>query len=118
MTDIVKDKSNTLRPVTKYIRLYDRQNPFKLDNGKLLKEVDVAYQSYGTLNSDGTNVILICHALTGNSHAAGIVTDDEIRASENSGLLCTYNKMFVNKPGWWDNLIGPRTKHLTQTNIL
>ena len=107
MTDSLKDNSKTLRPVTKFIRLYDRQNPFKFENGKLLKEVDVAYQSYGNLNSDGANAILICHALTGNSHAAGIVNDDEIRLSENSGLLFTYNKMFVNKPGWWDNLIGP-----------
>ena len=88
-----------MQPVTKDIRLYDRQNPFKLDNGKLLKEVDVAYQSYGTLNSDGTNVILtVFMPLPGNSHAAGIVTDDEIRASK-FWLLCTYNKMFVNKPG-------------------
>lgn len=58
-----------------------------LDCGVTLRNVDVAYETYGKLNSDKTNAILIEHAFSGDAHAAGIDTDG--------------------KPGWWDNMIGP-----------
>jgi len=59
-----------------------------LDSGAKVAPVDVAYQTYGHLNANKTNTILILHAFSGDSHAAGI--------SRESG-----------KPGWWDNMIGP-----------
>lgn len=59
-----------------------------LDCGVTLAPVDVAYQTYGELNEDKSNAILILHAFTGDAHAAGI--------SPESG-----------KPGWWDSMIGP-----------
>ncbi|MBS3755697.1 MAG: homoserine O-acetyltransferase [Desulfobacterales bacterium] len=60
-----------------------------LDSGARLGPITLAYETYGTLNRDKSNVVLICHALTGDSHAAGYYSDAD------------------DKPGWWDNMIGP-----------
>lgn len=62
-------------------------NPLYLDSGRILEPYDITYETYGTLNEDKSNVIVVCHALTGSHHAAGIYEGD-------------------NKPGWWDALIG------------
>src|SRR5262249_3288380 len=59
-----------------------------LDNGSVLAPVDVAYETYGTLNEQRSNAVLALHAFTGDAHAAGISSQD-------------------GKPGWWDNMIGP-----------
>ncbi|MCC5815527.1 MAG: homoserine O-acetyltransferase, partial [Leptospira sp.] len=60
----------------------------KLENGETIENLEVAYETYGTLNSDLSNAILVCHALSGDAHAAGF--------HENA-----------KKPGWWDYYIGP-----------
>lgn len=62
---------------------------FFLQSGRILSPVTVAYETYGALNGDKSNAILICHALTGSAHAAG------------------YNSPDDEKPGWWDDMIGP-----------
>jgi len=59
-----------------------------LDCGATLSPVEVAYETYGELNHERTNAILILHAFSGDAHAAGIARD--------SG-----------QPGWWDSMIGP-----------
>jgi homoserine O-acetyltransferase len=59
-----------------------------LESGTRISPVDVAFETYGTLNAARDNAVLIEHAFTGDAHAAGI--------SEETG-----------KPGWWDNCIGP-----------
>ncbi len=63
--------------------------PLQLECGKTLDSYDIAYESYGKLNAAGSNAILICHALSGDQHAAG------------------YHSMEDRKPGWWDSAIGP-----------
>jgi homoserine O-acetyltransferase len=65
-----------------------RFDSLSLDNGATLAPVEVAYETYGTLNARKTNAILVLHAFSGDAHAAGI--------SHETG-----------KPGWWDNMIGP-----------
>ena len=63
--------------------------PFALEGGGVLRGVTVAYETWGTLAPDATNAVLVCHALTGDSHAAGELVVG--RSSE----------------GWWHRLIGP-----------
>lgn len=63
--------------------------PLKLDCGRELPQYDLVYETYGELNGRGDNAILICHALSGDHHAAG------------------YHSMEDKKPGWWDTAIGP-----------
>jgi homoserine O-acetyltransferase len=74
---------------TQTIRIVDTDKPLGLQCGKTLAPIDVAYETYGKLNEAGDNVIFICHALSGNAHAAGLSSPDD------------------KKPGWWDVMIGP-----------
>jgi homoserine O-acetyltransferase/O-succinyltransferase len=64
------------------------EQPLDLACGVTLPRHTLVYETYGTPNKDNTNAILICHALSGNHHAAGVYEGDS-------------------KPGWWDQYIGP-----------
>ena len=68
---------------------FPADRPFALDGGVTLHEVTVAYETWGTLDKRASNAVLLCHAWTGDSHAAG----DAGRGHP--------------APGWWDDLIGP-----------
>ncbi len=91
---------------TKIVSLFNFNDPLKLEIGSELSPVQVAYQTYGTLNSDGTNAIIVNHALTGNAHAAGTIADNETDNNSNPDLLKKYSELQKDKVGWWDGLIG------------
>jgi homoserine O-acetyltransferase len=80
---------------SKSIRLATEEYPFLLEAGGAIGPVDVEYETYGTLSPAKDNVILIVHALSGDAHAAG--WDKNAKYSEPWRL---------NKPGWWDTMIG------------
>jgi len=62
-------------------------NPLYLESGRILEPYQIAYETYGEMNDDASNVVLICHALSGSAHAAGLHEGER-------------------KSGWWDELIG------------
>ena len=83
---------------TKFFTFADETNPFRLRSGQTLSTVTLAYETYGELNADKSNAILLFHALSGSQHAAGINP-----AVPGIGDLWTEEC----KTGWWDGFIGP-----------
>ena len=88
-------------------RYLDIPGPVRLDCGRDLSPVRVAYETYGTLSAARDNVILVCHALSGDAHAAGTAatatdhgTRDGFAAEDRDGAA---GKVL----GWWDGMIGP-----------
>ena len=67
---------------------YHHPSPLVLEGGEILPSLTIAYETYGKLNRDKSNAILICHALSGDAHVAGFYDGED-------------------KPGWWDAVVGP-----------
>jgi homoserine O-acetyltransferase/O-succinyltransferase len=63
--------------------------PLQLQSGASIRAYTLAFETYGTLNADGSNAVLVCHALNASHHVAGVYADQP------------------NSEGWWDNMIGP-----------
>jgi homoserine O-acetyltransferase/O-succinyltransferase len=68
-------------------KIYSSKEPLYLESGRVLEEYEIIYETYGHLNNDKSNVIIITHALSGSHHAAGYYEGDR-------------------KAGWWDDFIG------------
>ena len=70
-------------------KIFKSLTSLRLQSGKILKEYNLIYETYGKLNKKRDNAVLVCHALSGNHHLAGKYSSKD------------------KYPGWWDNLIGP-----------
>jgi homoserine O-acetyltransferase len=69
------------------VQRFGPDEPLLLDSGRRLDHLQIAYQTYGTLNADKSNAILVCHALTGDQHVAN-------------------RHPVTGKPGWWSDMVG------------
>ena len=74
---------------TQFVTLFDSSRPLKLQSGTELDRIRVAYETYGELSEQKDNAIYVCHALTGDAHAAGKHHADD------------------RKSGWWEGFLGP-----------
>src|ERR1700751_5225258 len=68
--------------------VFGTEKPLQLDAGVALAPFQIAYQTYGTLDAQRANAVLICHALTGDQHVANV-------------------HPLTGKPGWWETMVGP-----------
>ena len=73
---------------TKFLTFGSESEPFVTADGGALPSVTIAYETYGKLNADRSNAVLICHALTGDQHVIG-------------------RHPVTGKPGWWELMVGP-----------
>jgi homoserine O-acetyltransferase len=85
-----KDLKNSVGIVeSRKVRVIEQDSPLVLQSGKTLGPIDVTYETYGQLAPEKDNVVLVCHALSGDAHVAGYHSPDD------------------RKPGWWDIMVGP-----------
>jgi homoserine O-acetyltransferase len=82
--EIPADSVGIVTPATAHF-----DQALSLTSGGVIDAYDLVYETYGELNSDKSNAILICHALSSDHHVAG------------------YHNMEERKPGWWENIVGP-----------
>jgi homoserine O-acetyltransferase/O-succinyltransferase len=81
------ENKNPLGIIERQHFTFAQDEPMRLDNGETLSPITLAYETYGRLNADHSNAILILHALSGDAHAAGLTKEGYV--------------------GWWDDCIGP-----------
>jgi homoserine O-acetyltransferase len=76
------------QPRESQIARFGADRPLTLDAGVVLTPIQIAYKTYGSLNAERSNAVLVCHALTGDQHAAS-------------------RHPVTGKPGWWETMVGP-----------
>lgn len=97
-TSVAEDPARSVGPTRpSRIQVASLQAPLPLDCGRTLAPVVIEYETYGRLNADHSNAILVLHALSGDAHAAGWDLTAQERGWE----------FRRRKPGWWDGIIGP-----------
>ena len=105
-------------------RYMDLSRPVQLDCGRELGPVRVAYETYGTLSQKRDNVILVCHALSGDAHAAGVSKTAPLESTRDGFGAEARDGLAGKALGWWDGMIGPGkafdTDHffVVSTNLL
>jgi homoserine O-acetyltransferase len=92
------------RVTTEYL---DLPKPMALDCGRELFPVRVAYETYGTLSPARDNVILVCHALSGDAHAAGLAATPPVGSTRDGFGAEERDAGKDRSLGWWDGMIGP-----------
>lgn len=98
--------------------------PLRLEHGGELAPVTIAYETYGTLNRKRDNVVLVCHALSGDAHAAGWSSVEDTPSAVDGIGADERGIQPRGGLGWWDNMIGPGkafdTNHyyVVSTNLL
>ena len=85
----------------------DLPSPIPLDCGRTLHPVRVAYETYGTLAPARDNVILVCHALSGDAHAAGVSKTAPAESTRDGFGAEDRDRSTPRGLGWWDGMIGP-----------
>jgi homoserine O-acetyltransferase len=88
-------------------RFLDLRAPLQLDCGRDLYPVRIAYETYGTLSPQRNNVILVCHALSGDAHAAGIAKTPPPESTRDGFAAEDRDRTAGKGLGWWDGMIGP-----------
>jgi len=88
-TTDTNDTNDTPQPMIVQTQYFHYDGEIKLQSGATLGPITLAYETYGRLNEDRSNAILICHAWSGDAHVAGRHSPDDP------------------KPGWWDDAVGP-----------
>ena len=81
------DRLNQADHPSSPVARFGPDEPLTLDSGHRLDHLQIAYQTYGTLNAEKSNAILVCHALTGDQHVAS-------------------THPVTGKPGWWGDMVG------------
>src|SRR6267142_1592632 len=85
----------------------DLSKPLALDCGRTLHPIRIAYETYGTLSPACDNVILVCHALSGDAHAAGFARKPAAESTRDGFRADERDAGSARGLGWWDGMIGP-----------
>src|SRR5256885_3404974 len=85
----------------------DLPGPLVLDGGRTLHPVRIAYETYGTLSPTRDNVIVVCHALSGDAHAAGWSSEADAPSARDGIGADERGIRARGGLGWWDGMIGP-----------
>jgi homoserine O-acetyltransferase len=105
-------------------RHHDLKTSVRLDCGRDLGSIRVAYETYGALSPARDNVILVCHALSGDAHAAGYSAASADRSTRDGFGADDRDGTAGKALGWWDGMIGPGKAfdtdqyHVISTNLL
>lgn len=92
---------------TRFFSFGSAQQPLRLESGKVLGPITLAYETYGELASDGGNAILVLHALSGDAHAAGWSADPDAPSAVDGVGADEKGIRPRGGLGWWDGMIGP-----------